>query len=63
VRLGIGAWIAWTLAMTLLAIAVAAIPNRPAMPVSVPPAVVIESAIPPTASSAPSLEISEPLRT
>jgi hypothetical protein len=63
VRLAIGAWIAWTLAMTLLAIAVAAIPKRPAVPMSAAPVVVLEPAIPPAASSAPSLEMSEPLRT
>jgi hypothetical protein len=63
VRLGIGAWIAWTLAMTMLAIAVAAIPKRLTMPLPAPPAVVVEPAIPPAASSAPSLEMSEALRT
>jgi hypothetical protein len=61
VRLGIGAWIAWTLAMTMLAIAVAAIPKRPAMPTPTPPAVVVNLPVPSTAPSAPSLENSRPL--
>jgi hypothetical protein len=63
VRLGIGAWIAWTLAMTMLAIAVAAIPKRPAMLMPAPPAVLVEPTIPSTASGPSSLEMSEPLRT
>jgi hypothetical protein len=63
VRLGIGAWIAWTLAMTLLAIAVAAIPKRLVMPLPGPPTVVVEPTISPSDSSTPLLEMSEPLRT
>jgi hypothetical protein len=63
VRLGIGAWIAWTLAMTMLAIAVAAIPKRPAMPMPTPSAVVVDPSAPATTPSAPSLESSQPLNT
>jgi hypothetical protein len=64
VRLGIGAWIAWTLAMTMLAIAVAAIPkakltlvalaeppptmNRTPSPVADVGATVTANAIPPS---------------
>jgi len=45
VRLGIGAWIAWTLGMFLIALAVAYIPQRPATPTPTPPAG--EAAAPP----------------
>ena len=63
VRLGIDAWIAWTLAMTMLAIAVAAIPKRPAMPTPTSSAVVVNPPVPPTAPSVPSLEDIQPLNT
>ncbi|MGA3221744.1 MAG: hypothetical protein ABSE77_22215 [Acidimicrobiales bacterium] len=47
VRLGIGAWIAWTLAMTMLAIAVAAMPKaKPTSAVVVEPLLATDRTVP-----------------